>query len=59
MAGDSSAAQRSEQVLRGHLRQLAAAGSLRVAEEQAMNLMQATARGTTLTLLAMPPERRD
>jgi AcrR family transcriptional regulator len=55
----SPAAQHAEEVLQVQVRRLAAAGCLRIAEHRAVNLIQAAARGTVLTLLALPPELRD
>jgi AcrR family transcriptional regulator len=47
------------QVLAAHIRRIAEAGRLRVSEERAAHLIQAAGRGTTLTLIAMPADRRD
>ncbi|MFR9803794.1 TetR/AcrR family transcriptional regulator [Pseudonocardia sp. RS010] len=55
----SAAAERSEQLLRERVKQLAVAGRLRTTEDRAMNLIRAAARGTVLTLLAMPEVERD
>ncbi|MFC1416338.1 TetR/AcrR family transcriptional regulator [Streptacidiphilus cavernicola] len=41
------------------VRRIAEAGRLRVSEERATDLIQASGRGTTLTLIAMPEQRRD
>jgi AcrR family transcriptional regulator len=46
-------------VLAAHIRRIAEAGRLRVSEERAAHLIQAAGRGTTLTLIAMPADRRD
>jgi AcrR family transcriptional regulator len=42
-----------------HIRRIAEAGRLRVSEERAAHLIQAVGRGTTLTLIDMPADRRD
>lgn len=55
----SPAAQASFQMLRQHIGRVAAAGRLRVTEERAANLFHAAASGTVLTLLGMPPGKRD
>jgi AcrR family transcriptional regulator len=55
----SPAAEYAEELLRAQVRRLAAAGRLRIAEPRAVNLIQAAARGTVLTLLALPEELRD
>jgi AcrR family transcriptional regulator len=55
----SRAAAAAEQILEGHIRRLAAAGRLRVGERLASDLVQASGRGTVLTLLALPADRRD
>jgi len=47
------------EVLRRRIRNIALAGRLRVSEERAIALVQATGIGTVLTLLAQPLERRD
>lgn len=46
-------------ILAGHIRRIAEAGRLRVSEERAAHLVQATGQGITSTLIAMPPDRRD
>ncbi|MGZ0152030.1 TetR/AcrR family transcriptional regulator [Kribbella sp. WER1] len=46
-------------ILRTRIRNLAAAGRLRVAEELATEMMQAAGSGAVLTVLAMPEESRD
>ena len=53
------AARRAAEVLAQHVRRIAEAGRLRVGEERAAQLIHAAGSGTTLTLLALPPERRD
>jgi AcrR family transcriptional regulator len=55
----STAAGHAEEVLQAQVRRLAATGRLRIAEHRAVNLIQAAARGTVLTLLALPDELRD
>ncbi|MFG1709815.1 TetR/AcrR family transcriptional regulator [Nonomuraea sp. M3C6] len=45
--------------LAASIRRIAEAGRLRVSEERAANLVQAAGRGTTLTLIDMPGDRRD
>lgn len=53
----SHAGQRAEAFLRERVRQIAAAGRLVTSERRAVNLLRAAARGTVLTILAMPSER--
>ena len=55
----SPAAEHAEELLEAQVRRLATAGRLRIAEHRAVNLIQAAARGTVLTLLALPEELRD
>ena len=55
----SPAAVEAGRMLRGHIRRVAEAGRLRVAEEQAAHLFHAAARGTVLTLLGLVEEQRD
>jgi len=55
----SPAAVAAAQVLAGHIRRIAEAGRLRVSEERAVHLVHAAGCGTTLTLIAMPVDRRD
>jgi len=55
----STAAMEAEHMLRGHIRRVAAAGRLRVGEEQAAHLFHAAACGTVLTLLGLVEEQRD
>ena len=50
----SAAAEASVQMLRKHVRRVAASGRLRVSEERAANLFHAAGSGTVLTLLGMP-----
>lgn len=45
--------------LAARIRRIAEAGRLRVSEERAANLVQAAGRGTALTLIDMPADRRD
>jgi AcrR family transcriptional regulator len=49
----------AEQILIDRIRRVAAVGRLRVSEQRAANLIQASSRGTVLTLLAMPADHRD
>lgn len=49
----------SRQILAGHVRRIAAAGRLRVPEQQATDLIHAAGSGTVLSLLAAPEDRRD
>lgn len=59
-AGNSPpAATAAGEILAAHIHRIAEAGRLRVTEERAANLVQAAGRGTTLTLISMPEERRD
>jgi AcrR family transcriptional regulator len=46
-------------VLALHIRRIAEAGRLRVSEDHAAHVVHATGCGTTLTLIAMPADRRD
>ena len=55
----SPAAEASFQMLRAHIRRVAAAGRLRVSEERAAHLFHAAGSGTVLTLLGMPQGERD
>lgn len=55
----SSAGERSFSALRGHVARIAAAGRLRVPEEQAVSLFHAAAVGVVLVLLSASPEARD
>jgi AcrR family transcriptional regulator len=55
----SRAAAAGDQILHERIRRLALAGRLRVREELAADLVQAAGRGTVLTLLSMPEDRRD
>ncbi|MEV6772431.1 TetR/AcrR family transcriptional regulator [Nocardia sp. NPDC051030] len=47
------------EVLRGRVHRIAEIGRLRVTENRAVELIHAAGTGAVLTLLAMPPERRD
>jgi AcrR family transcriptional regulator len=47
------------EILAAHIRRIAEAGRLRVSEERAAHLVHATGRGMTITLIAMPADRRD
>jgi AcrR family transcriptional regulator len=53
------AARRAAEVLAVKVQRIAAAGRLRVSEERAAHLVHAAGCGMTLTLIALPPERRD
>jgi AcrR family transcriptional regulator len=55
----SPAAVAAAGILAGHIRRIAEAGRLRVSEERAAHLVHAAGSGTTLTLIAMPEDRRD
>lgn len=55
----SPAAVAAADVLDLHIRRIAEAGRLRVPEEHAAHLVHAAGLGTTLTLIAMPEDRRD
>ena len=57
--GQSPAAAAGLDHLRRQIRNLARAGRLRVGEDRAADLMRASGRGTVLTLLEMPGDRRD
>lgn len=46
-------------VLAFHIRRIAQAGRLRLSEDHAAHLVHAAGCGTTLTLIAMPADRRD
>jgi len=46
-------------ILRAHIRRIAAAGRLRVAEDRAAGLVHAAGSGTVFALLAIPEDRRD
>ena len=53
------AAVAAAEILAVHIRRIAEAGRLRVSEERAAHLVHAVGCGTTLTLIAMPEDRRD
>ncbi|GGL01140.1 TetR/AcrR family transcriptional regulator [Mangrovihabitans endophyticus] len=55
----SPAAAAALDMLRAHVRSIATAGRLRLREEQAVQLLQASGSGTVLALLAVPQEQRD
>jgi AcrR family transcriptional regulator len=55
----SPAAELSGRFLKEHIRRVAAAGRLRVSEEQAADLFHACGCGTVLTLLSQAEEQRD
>ncbi len=57
--GYSPAARAAFAVLAALVRRIAAAGRLRVPEGRAVGLVHATAAGTALSLIAVPPEERD
>jgi AcrR family transcriptional regulator len=56
---ESPAERHSAALLAGIVRRIAESGRLRVSEERAAHLVHSTGRGITLTLIGMPPERRD
>jgi AcrR family transcriptional regulator len=58
-AGYSPAARAAFAVLAALVRRIAAAGRLRVAEGRAVGLIHAAGSGTALSLIAVPPEKRD
>jgi AcrR family transcriptional regulator len=47
------------EILAAHIRRIAEAGRLRVSEERAAHLVHAAGRGTTISLIDMPADRRD
>lgn len=53
------AAVAADKILAGHIHRVAEAGRLRVAEDLAAQMVYAAGCGTTLTLLAAPPGKRD
>lgn len=55
----SPAARSGREILQARVRRVAATGRLRVAEERAVDLIQAAGIGTIQVLLATPPDRRD
>ena len=57
--GEAPALAGAEEILRGTIHRIAVAGRLRVSEALAAHLIQASGRGTVLTLLGIPPDRRD
>ncbi|KAB8191615.1 TetR family transcriptional regulator [Nonomuraea phyllanthi] len=56
---DSAAFRAGMEILLGRIRDLAAAGRLRVDESLAAAIIHATARGAVLTWLSLPEDRRD
>ncbi|MCA2216573.1 TetR/AcrR family transcriptional regulator [Jidongwangia harbinensis] len=56
---DSPAAAEASAILAALVRRVAQAGRLRVNEERAVQLVHSAGRGLTLTLIGMPPDRRD
>ncbi|HEV8568133.1 MAG TPA: TetR/AcrR family transcriptional regulator [Actinoplanes sp.] len=54
-----TAAREAADILAKQVRRIAEAGRLRVSEVRAAQLIHAAGSGTTLTLIALPPERRD
>ncbi|GAB3865928.1 TetR/AcrR family transcriptional regulator [Dactylosporangium cerinum] len=56
---ESPAARAAADVLAGQVRRIATAGRLRVGEERAAQLIHAAGCGMTLTLISLPPSRRD
>lgn len=57
--GPPAAAVAASGILAEHIHRIAGSGRLLVPEPRAADLVQAAGRGTTLTLIAMPEERRD
>jgi AcrR family transcriptional regulator len=55
----SPAAVAGAEVLARHIHRIAEAGRLEVSEERAAHLVHAAGSGTTMTLIAMPADRRD
>ncbi|MFI6469984.1 TetR/AcrR family transcriptional regulator [Streptomyces sp. NPDC050516] len=55
----SAAFKAGMEILRGRIRRLAAGGWLRVDEELAVQIINATARGAVLTWLSLPQDRRN
>jgi AcrR family transcriptional regulator len=55
----SPAAVTAREILAAHIRRIAETGRLRVSEERAAHLVHAAGSGTTLALIALPPEQRD
>ncbi len=55
----SSAAVAGAEVLAGRIHRIAEAGRLRISEQRAAHLVTSAGRGITLTLISMPPDRRD
>ncbi|GAA2393717.1 TetR/AcrR family transcriptional regulator [Nonomuraea africana] len=56
---ESPAARAAAEVLAKQVRRIALAGRLRVSEERAAHMIHSAGCGTTLTLIAIPEERRD
>ncbi|MFD0578178.1 hypothetical protein [Dactylosporangium darangshiense] len=56
---DSPAAVAAAEILAAQVRRIAEAGRLRVSEERAAHLIHAAGCALTLTLISLPPERRD
>ncbi|MDP9792350.1 AcrR family transcriptional regulator [Catenuloplanes nepalensis] len=56
---EPAAAGQSAEILASIVERVARAGRLRVGEEHAAQLVHAAGRGVTLSLIAMPPDRRD
>jgi AcrR family transcriptional regulator len=54
-----AAAEAGVEILRTRIRNIAAAGHLRVDEDLAVDLVQAAGSGAVLTLLGLPPDRRN
>lgn len=55
----SPAAEALNQVLRNHIHRIAAAGRLRVSEDDAVRLVHAAGSGATFTLLSLAEDQRD
>ncbi|WP_199433643.1 TetR/AcrR family transcriptional regulator [Qaidamihabitans albus] len=53
------AARQAAEILAAMIHRIAEAGRLRVTEQRAAHLVHATGRGTTLTLISLPEDRRD
>jgi AcrR family transcriptional regulator len=56
---ESPAAREAALVLAAQVRRIAEAGRLRVSEQRAAHLIHAAGSGTTFSLIAIPPDRRD
>jgi AcrR family transcriptional regulator len=56
---ETPAERQAAEILAGLVHRIARAGRLALTEQAAAQLVHATGRGTTLTLIGLPPERRD